>query len=172
MGQHAILTCRRWILYTTRYLDFVLEHLECFLWRACTLMHTNLCLGATCAKLSLQHATKIKSLPKHPTHDAVFDIKYMKLFGARPNVFHSFGLHIKQFLTASNIDFSGIHILFDHLGVLLPNIVLGLVHQKKDHKYASISKQLFMEIQNRYHNYIAIYTDRSQEGNSMACAEV
>ena len=34
------------------------------------------------------------SLPKHPTHDAVFDKKYMKLFGLR----------IKQFLTASDTD--------------------------------------------------------------------
>ena len=34
-------------------------------------------LGARCAKLSLQYASKIKSLPKHPTHDTVFDNKYM-----------------------------------------------------------------------------------------------
>ena len=109
MGQLAILTCRYWILYTTRYLDFVLEHLECFLWRACTLIDVHRpSFGARHGKLSLQHATKIKSLPKHPTYDAVFDIKYMKLFDARPNVFRSFGLHMKQFLTASNIDFSGI----------------------------------------------------------------
>ena len=42
------------------------------------------CLGARRAKLSLQYASKIKSLPKHPTHDAVFDNKYMKLFAAKP----------------------------------------------------------------------------------------
>ena len=66
------------------------------------------CLGARCAKLSPQYASKIKSLPKHPTHDAVFDNKYMKLFDARPNAIHTFGLCIKQFLTASNIDFSDI----------------------------------------------------------------
>ena len=38
----------------------------------------------------------------------VFDNKYMKLFDARPNAIHIFGLHVKQFLTASNIDFSDI----------------------------------------------------------------
>ena len=38
--------------------------------------------------------------------------------------------------------------------------------------FLPIHKQLFMEIQNRYHDYIAIHTDRSQEGNSVACAEV
>ena len=41
-------------------------------------------------------------------HDAVFDNKYMNLFDARPNAIHTFGLHIKQFLNASNIDFSDI----------------------------------------------------------------
>ena len=77
------------------------------------------CLGARRAKLSLQYASKIKSLPKHPTltHDAVFDNKYMKLFDARPN-----GLRIKQFLTASNSCFfqtfwKHLHILCYHLGV-------------------------------------------------------
>ena len=63
------------------------------------------CLGARRAKLSLQYACKIKSLPKHP---AVFDNKYMKLFDARPNAIRTFGLRIKQFLTASNIELSDI----------------------------------------------------------------
>ena len=49
------------------------------------------CLGARCAKLSLQYASKIKALPKHPAHNEVFD-KYMKLFDARPNAIRTFGL--------------------------------------------------------------------------------
>ena len=43
------------------------------------------CLCARRAKLSLQYASKIKPLPKHPTYDAVFVNKYMKLFDARLN---------------------------------------------------------------------------------------
>ena len=62
-------------------------------------------LDARHAKLSLQYASKIMSLPKHPEHGALFDNKYMKLFDARPNAIRTFGLRIKQFLTASNIDF-------------------------------------------------------------------
>ena len=65
-------------------------------------------LGARRAKLSLQYVTKIKSLPNHPAHNAVFDNTYMKLFDARPNAIRTFGLCIKQFLTASNIDVSDI----------------------------------------------------------------
>ena len=53
------------------------------------------CLGARRAKLSMQFGSKIKSLLKHPTHDAVFDNKYMKLFGAKPNAIRTFGLCIK-----------------------------------------------------------------------------
>ena len=46
-------------------------------------------LGARRAKLSLQYATKIKSLPKHPAHNAVFDNTYMKLFDVTPSaIFH------------------------------------------------------------------------------------
>ena len=64
------------------------------------------CLGARRAKLSQQYASKIKSLPKHFTHDAVFDNKNLKLFDGRPNAICIFGLRIKQFLTASNIGVS------------------------------------------------------------------
>ena len=67
------------------------------------------CLGARRAKLSLQYASKIKSLPKHPAHNAVFDNKYMKLFDARPNAIRTFSLRIKQCLTASNIELSCNH---------------------------------------------------------------
>ena len=42
-------------------------------------------LGARRAKLSLQYATKINSLPNHPAHNAVYDNTYMKLFDARPS---------------------------------------------------------------------------------------
>ena len=45
---------------------------------------------------------------KDPTHDRVFDHKYIKLFDARPNAIRTFGHRIKQFLTASNIDISDI----------------------------------------------------------------
>ena len=63
------------------------------------------CLGARCAKVSLQYAFKVKLVPKHPTHGAGFDNKYMKLFDTRSNAIHTFGLRIKQFLIASNIVF-------------------------------------------------------------------
>ena len=40
------------------------------------------CLGARRAKISLQFVSKIWSLPKHATHDAVFDNKRMKFDAA------------------------------------------------------------------------------------------
>ena len=99
-------------------------------------------LGAIRARLSLQYATKIKSLPKHPAHNAVFDHKYMK-FDARPNAIRTFRLRIKQFLTASNIEFSDIletpsYFILPPWCVKPPKIVLDLVHLKKDRTDASI----------------------------------
>ena len=128
------------------------------------------CLSARRAKLSLQYASKIKSLPKHPAHNAVFDNKYMKLFDARPNAIRTFGLRIKQFLTASNIELSDI---LEIPWCIKPRkIVLDLVHLKKDRTDASIYQQLFMEIRDRYRDYIPVYTDGSRDGNAVACATV
>ena len=128
------------------------------------------CLGARRAKLSLQYASKIKSLPKHPAHNAVFDNKYMKLFDARPSAIRTFGLRIKQFLTASNIELSDIsetpsYFTLPPWCIKPPNIVLDLVHLKKDQTDASIYQQLFMEIRDRYRDDIPVYTDGSRDGN-------
>ena len=95
-------------------------------------------------------------MPKHPAHNAVFDNKYMKLFDARPNEIRTFGLRIKQFLTASNIELS------DNLE--------DLVHLKKDQTDASIYQQLFVEIRDRYRGYIPVYTDGSRDRNDVAFA--
>ena len=135
------------------------------------------CLGARRAKLSLQYASKIKSLPKHPAHNTVFDNKYMKLFDARPNAIRTFGLRIKQFLTASNIELSAIletpsYFISPPWCIKPPKIVLELVHLKKDRTDASIYQQLFMEIRDRYRDYIPVYTDGSRDGNAVACATV
>ena len=84
----------------------------------------------------LQYATKIKSLPNHPAHNAVFDNTYMKLFDARPSAIPTFGLRIKQFVTASNIEFSDIletpsYFILPPWCIKPPKIVLDLVHLKK-----------------------------------------
>ena len=47
-----------------------------------------------------------------------------------------------------------------------------LVHLKKDRIDASFYQQRFREIRYRYHNHIPVYTDGSQDGNSVACATV
>ena len=51
-----------------------------------------------------------------------------------------------------------------------PKIVLDLLHLKKDSSDASVYKQLFMEIQGSYRDYIPVFTDGSRDGNSVACA--
>ena len=135
------------------------------------------CLGARRAKLSQQYVTKIRSLSNHPAHNAVFDNTYMKLFDARPSVIRTFGLRIKQFLTASNIDFSDTletpsYFILPPWCIKPPTMVLDLVHLKKDRTDASIYQQLFLEIRDRYRDHIPVYTDGSRDGNSVACATV
>ena len=102
---------------------------------------------------------------------------YMKLFDARPSAIRTFGLRIKQFSTASNIDFSDIletpsHFILPSWCIKPPKIVLDLVHLKKDRTDASIHQQLFMEIGDRYRDYILVYTDGSRDGNYVACASL
>ena len=101
----------------------------------------------------------------------------MKLFDATPSAIPTFGLRIKQFLTASNIDFSDIletpsYFISLTWCIKPPKIVLDLVHLKKDRTDASIYQQLFMEIRDRYRDYILVYTDGSRDGNYVACATV
>ena len=104
----------------------------------------------------------MKSLPKHSTHNAVFDNKYMKLFDARPKAIRTFGLRIKPFLTASHIDFSDIlekpsYFVLPPWYVKPPKIELDLLHLKKDRTDAFIYQQLFMDIRDRYRDYIPVY---------------
>ena len=100
-------------------------------------------LGVRRARPSLQYASKIKSLPNHPAHNAVFDNKYMKLFDARPSAIRTFGLRIQQFLTASNIELSDIletpsYFTLPPSYIKPPKIVLDLVHLKNYRTDASI----------------------------------
>ena len=101
----------------------------------------------------------------------------MNLFDARPSAIRTFGLHIKQFLIASNIELSDILETFSYFiippwCIKPPKIVLDLVHLKKDRTDASIYQQRLMEIRDRYRDYIPVYTDGSRDGNSVACATV
>ena len=73
----------------------------------------------------------------------------------------------KQFLTASNIDFSDIlettsYFVLPPWCIGPPKIVLDLVHLKKDHTDACVYKQLFMDFQDGYRDYIPVYTERLQ----------
>ena len=43
------------------------------------------------------------------------------------------------------------------------------MHLKKDRTDASVYQQLFMEIRDRYRDYIPVYTDSSRDRNSVAC---
>ena len=50
--------------------------------------------------------------------------------------------------------------------------MLDLVHLKKDCTDTSVYQQLFVEIQDRYCDYIPVCTDGSREGNYVPCGTV
>ena len=84
---------------------------------------------------------------------------------------------IKLFLTTSSIDFSDIcetssYFVLPPWCIKPPQIVLDLMHLKKDRTDASVYKQLFMAIGNRYRDYIPVFTDGSRGGSSVACASL
>ena len=99
----------------------------------------------------------------HPTHDAVFDNKYMKLFDARPITIRTFGLSIKYVLISSNIE------LFRHFGNTFIFCATSWVYQTTEDWAGSGAseedQQLFMDIRDRYRYYIPVYTDDSRDGN-------
>ena len=78
-----------------------------------------------------------------------------------PNVIRIFGLRINQFLIASNNDFSHIletasYFVLPHWCIKPPKNVSDLVHLKKDRTNVSVYQQLFMEIRDRYRDYILV----------------
>ena len=88
-------------------------------------------LGARRTKLSLHYASKIKSQPKRSAYDAVFDMNFF-------DAIYTFEFRYKQFLNASNNDFSDIlenpsYFVLPSWYIRPPMIVLALVHLKKSH---------------------------------------
>ena len=94
-------------------------------------------------------------------NDMVFNNKYMKLFDARPNTIRTFGLRFMQLLPASNIEVSVI--LETPSYINLPPWCIRPRKIVKDLKHlngtdSSIYQQLFVELRDRYCDYISVYT--------------
>ena len=75
------------------------------------------------------------------------DNKYKKLFDTRPIAIRTFGLRIKQFLTASN---NASYFVLPTWYIRPPKIVLDLMHLNVFRTDASIYQKLFVEIQETY----------------------
>ena len=90
----------------------------------------------------------------------------------RPNVICTFGFVSSIFFTCIQYRFFR-H--FENKNSILYHTTencAGSVHQKKDSTDASIYLPLFMEIQDKHHDYIPVYADGSWDGISVACATV
>ena len=49
-------------------------------------------------RLSLQYALKLKSMPKHPAHNTIFQPKYTTKFANKPTAIPTFGLRVNSIL--------------------------------------------------------------------------
>ena len=58
------------------------------------------------------------------------------------------------------------------MSVVSMEVCMSKLHLKKDRTDASIYQQLFMEIRDRYHDYIPVYTDGTRDGNAVPCPTV
>ena len=137
--------------------------------RARTLMHMNL-VWVLDVQSFLSRILKTFSLYQNISQ--MFDNKYMKLFDVKPNDIRTFGFRIKQFLTAFNIDVSDILETPSYFLLSPWCVKLDLMHLNKGCTYASVYKQIFLELRERYRDYISIYTDGSRDGSSEACVTV
>ena len=91
------------------------------------------------------------------------------MFDAKPNNIRLFYFRIKEFLYASNIDFSDILETSSYFDLPSWNIKPLMQLGKKD---ASTDQQFFMEIGDRYRDYISVYTGGAWDGNYVACVVV
>ena len=76
-----------------------------------------------------------------------------------PNTIRTFGLRIKQFLTTANILETPSYFVLPPWCIKRPTIVLDL-------------KKYRMDIWDRYRDYIPVYADGLQDGNSVVCTTV
>ena len=53
-----------------------------------------------------------------------------------------------------------------------PDIIFDLVHLKKDHTNALVYRQHFLDIKNKFCDFILVYTDGSRYDNAVASATV
>ena len=128
-------------------------------------------------KLALQFIVKIKSNPKNPVHDTVFNPKYESIYERKPTAIKPFGLRMLETVKSSHLNLTKIEentILESPPWQLKTPIVdLSLCDNNKLNTDHLILRSRFLELRNRkYSDYIEIYTDGSKADSYVGCASI
>ena len=127
-------------------------------------------------KLSLQYLLKLKSNHFNSTHKVVFKPQYKRLFERKPNVIPPFGIRMEPIVDNLGI---GTECIADYKISEIPPWTLNsaefrsdLASDKKSVTNRTLFHARYNEIKEHYFSYKPIYTDGSNEGNSVAAAAV
>ena len=127
-------------------------------------------------KLALQYALKIKSTPKNPVYETIFDPNYENLYQNKPNTIPSFGIRIKEDLSKicedTNIIASSKLPETSPWTIPQINIDLTLTENKKDPSDAPNLINKFRQLKHKYKNHKTIYTDGSKDANKVGAGVV
>ena len=122
-------------------------------------------------KLALQYAIKIKSTPKNPANQIIFDPNYEDLYANKRNTIPPLGIRIKTVLQKVCLD---INVIPPSKMIEIPTwtvppvkIDLSLAENKKYSLEARIQVNTFRELKNKYENNIPIYTDGSKDDDKV-----
>ena len=129
-------------------------------------------------KLSLQYVTKLKSSPRNPAYDCVFNPEYENKYFRNAKVIQPLGIRIKEHLEGCNLPIDQISDadIYDipPWELLTPNVNLALHSSTKSETHVSEYRQRFLEINNHYETekFVPVYTDGSKSDNYVSSSAV
>ena len=127
-------------------------------------------------KLTMNYALKLKSNPKNPAHDCVFNPKFVEEFENSPMVIPPLSLRVRQYMHDADIDVEQIGEVTPcdvppwHLQE--PDVYLDLTFFKKSETTDAVYQQSLKELLDSFKYFKCIYTDgsKSEDGRVAAAA--
>ena len=126
-------------------------------------------------KLALQYVLKLKTNPKNPAYDVVFNPKHQELYKDKESATDSFGIHCKKLWKEAKIDVGEIVInsipdvpIWDSE----PVTVDFTLSEFDKSSTSTVFKSRFNEVKQKYLDFCHIYTDGSKVETKVASAYV
>jgi ribonuclease HI len=127
-------------------------------------------------QLALLYTLKLKTLPANPAFQCVFHPQFEEKFSSRETAIPSFGLRVRVILRDLDLDpdvlSQGGIPGFPPWLYTPPVVDLSLTQYRKNSTSPVVFLQYFLELRERYTNYIAIYTDGSKAEERVASAAI